>query len=95
MSFPDYIRAAQLGLYCVGREVVETFLDAARHEDADGIIAAYAHVEQACTNIPVDLDKEFPSEPAGVAHLKGATLRIEARGRLIMARYRHCQRQSI
>ena len=95
MSFPDYIRAAQLGLYCVGREVVETFLDAARHEDADGIIAAYAHVEQACTNIPVDLDEEFPSEPAGVAHLKGATLRIEARGRLIMARYRHCQRQSI
>lgn len=83
MSFERYVKVAQLELYCVPDEVVETFLMATKDEKDDrAVIAAYESIVERLCGAPVDFGEK------DLDYLRGATPRILARGRLVMARFR-------
>ena len=86
MSFERYVKVAQLELYCVPDEVVETFLTATEGEKDDGaVVAAYESIVVTHCDAPVDFGE------GDLSYLRGATPRILARGRLVMARFRLAQ----
>lgn len=81
MSFERYVKVAQLELYCVPDKVVGTFLTATKGEKDDrAVVAAYESVVERRCGAPVDFGE------GDLSYLRGATPRILARGRLVMAR---------
>lgn len=101
ISFEEYVELARLELYCVKDEVAETFLEEARKgASPQGVIDAYdavrAHAEEGGHSVTPfweghALDRPGFSKPQSldqiISFLDAVTVRIEARGRLLIALY--------
>ena len=101
ISFEEYVELARLELYCVKDEVAETFLEEARKgASPQGVIDAYdavrAHAEEGGHAVTPfweghALDRPGFSKPQSldqiISFLDAVTVRIEARGRLLIALY--------
>lgn len=86
MSFERYVKVAQLELYCVPDEVVHAFLATTEGEKDDrAVVAAYESIVVKSYGAPVDFGE------GDLSYLRGATARILARERLVMARLRLAQ----